>query len=42
MYYRGPGLAKFEGASGYGLTEVLRNDAVSIYRVGDDARLSSR
>jgi YYY domain-containing protein len=42
MYYRGPGLAKFESATGYGLTEVFHNDAVSIYRVGDDARQSSR
>ena len=42
MYYRGPGLEKFESASARGLIEVFRNATVRIYRVGDDARLSSR
>ncbi len=41
MYYRGPGLEKFESAAARGLTEVFRNASVRIYRVGDGARLSS-
>jgi uncharacterized membrane protein len=41
LYYRGPGLAKFEGGAP-GLEEVFNQGQVSIYRVGADARLSAR
>jgi YYY domain-containing protein len=42
LYYPARGLYKFEARSDRGLEEVFRNDAVRIYRVGADPRISAR